>query len=161
VLVGTQQETKDIKLGGPRVGWVMTGLLATIVVGVSGSLAALGDTLFPAASLSESLAQDLSATSPILLRLRGVHPISAVIAAAFVFWVVVQAKRHGYAGLGKIVFLLLGIQFGLGLLDVLLLAPTWMQIVHLLGADLYWIALVMLSSYLLWPPDKDRVASVA
>jgi cytochrome c oxidase assembly protein subunit 15 len=103
----------------------------------------------------------LSSASPLLLRLRGVHPISAVIAAAFVFWVVAQAKRYGHEKLGKIVMMLLGIQFGLGLLDVVLLAPTWMQIVHLLGADLYWIALIVLSSYLLWPPDPGHSTAVA
>ena len=45
---------------------------------------------------------------------------------------------------------LLGLQFVLGIADVLLLAPTWIQIVHLLGADLYWIALVCLAAEALW-----------
>jgi cytochrome c oxidase assembly protein subunit 15 len=155
VLVGTWQETKELRLRGARATWVIVGIVATLIVGVSGSLAALGDTLFPATSLRASFEQDLSSASPILLRLRGIHPISALIAAAFVFWVVAQARRTGYKRLGKIVVMLLGIQFCLGLLDVALLAPTWMQIVHLLGADLYWIALIMLSSYLLWPPSLD------
>ena len=155
VMVGTSQQTKELRLRGSRAGWIVLGLVATIVVGVSGSLAALGDTLFPATSLRESLAQDLSATSPILLRLRGVHPVSALIAALFVFWIVAQARRSGHEGLGKLIVALLFIQFALGLLDVALLAPTWMQIVHLFGADLYWIALIVLSSYLLWPPHSD------
>jgi heme a synthase len=42
--------------------------------------------------------------------------------------------------------LLLLLQYGLGLADVLLLAPVWMQIAHLLGADLLWIALVVLTA---------------
>jgi cytochrome c oxidase assembly protein subunit 15 len=41
---------------------------------------------------------------------------------------------------------LLALQFVLGIGDVLLLAPQWMQILHLLGADLFWIALVILAS---------------
>jgi cytochrome c oxidase assembly protein subunit 15 len=45
---------------------------------------------------------------------------------------------------------LLGLQIVLGIADVLLLAPTWIQIVHLLGADLYWIALVCLAAEALW-----------
>jgi heme a synthase len=44
------------------------------------------------------------------------------------------------------VALLLTLQFGLGLADVALLAPVWMQIIHLLGADLMWIALVVLTA---------------
>jgi cytochrome c oxidase assembly protein subunit 15 len=48
--------------------------------------------------------------------------------------------------LGFAVVALLALQYGLGLADVLLLAPVWMQIFHLLGADLLWIALVVLTA---------------
>jgi heme a synthase len=50
-----------------------------------------------------------------------------------------------------VVLVLLGFQFALGLADVLLLAPVWMQILHLLGADLYWVALVTLAAMVIWP----------
>jgi cytochrome c oxidase assembly protein subunit 15 len=46
---------------------------------------------------------------------------------------------------------LLAFQFALGLADVLLLAPVWLQILHLLGADLYWVALVVLAAFVVWP----------
>jgi len=121
--------------------WVALGLLATIVVGVSGSLAALGDTLFPSATLAASFAQDFSASAPMLLRVRWVHPAMACVAALFVCWCVLRA---GGNTLRWVVTALLGVQFVLGVVDVLLLAPVWMQILHLLGADLYWIALVLL-----------------
>ena len=49
---------------------------------------------------------------------------------------------------------LLGVQFVLGVLDVVLLAPAWMQILHLLGADLYWVALVSLAAELIWTPAR-------
>ena len=123
------------------------GLLATIVVGVSGSLAALGDTLFPATSLRAAFVQDFAASAPLILRLRSVHPVSAIVAAVFVLWLLVRAAWHGEASerrLATIVAGLLVFQFILGLLDLALLAPAWMQIVHLLGADLYWIALLLL-----------------
>jgi len=42
------------------------------------------------------------------------------------------------------------LQMVLGVGDVLLLAPTWMQLVHLLGADLYWIVLVMVAADVVW-----------
>jgi cytochrome c oxidase assembly protein subunit 15 len=38
--------------------------------------------------------------------------------------------------------------------DVLLLAPTWMQVVHLLGADLYWVALACLAAEIVWPDER-------
>ena len=115
------------------------------------SLAALGDTLFPASTLRAAFAQDFAVGSPWLLRLRGVHPISAIIAAIFVFWLVKQARQANAERLGALVLVLLGFQFALGLADVILLAPVWMQILHLLGADLYWVALVALSAAVVWP----------
>jgi cytochrome c oxidase assembly protein subunit 15 len=161
VLLGTRQMTRSLQLHGRKSLWVLTGLFATIVVGVSGSLAALGDTLFPASSLRAAFEQDLSSSSPLLLRLRGVHPISAVIAGAFVIWIVVQARRQKAAGrLATTVMALLVIQFALGLVDVVLLAPVWMQILHLLGADLYWVALFALTAQILWPAMNERAKLV-
>jgi cytochrome c oxidase assembly protein subunit 15 len=74
-----------------------------------------------------------------------------VIAAIFVIWLVKQARRAGAGSLAGVVLALLGFQFVLGLADVLLLAPVWMQILHLLGADLYWVALVILAAVVVWP----------
>jgi cytochrome c oxidase assembly protein subunit 15 len=152
LMLGTSQMWAE--LGRPRVrgrGFALAGLLATLVVGVSGSLAALGDTLFPAASLSAAMSQDFAAGSPWLLRVRWVHPASAVVAALFVMWLV---RRAGLVR-SRWVVGLLGFQFALGLADIVLLAPTWMQIVHLLGADLYWISLVMLAAQVVWPAKQD------
>jgi heme a synthase len=150
-LLATGQRWRELGVGGPKKVWAYVGLAATLVVGVSGSLAALGDTLFPASSLRAAFAQDFAVGSPWLLRLRGVHPASAVVAAVFVLWLVGQARRAGAGGLAVLVLTLLGFQFVLGVGDVLLLAPTWMQILHLLGADLYWIALVTLAAEVVWP----------
>ena len=127
---------------------VAVGLAATLLVGVSGSLAALGDTLFPAASLRAAVAADTAAGSPMLIRLRWVHPASAVVAGLFVGWLLWRGavlggiQRRG----ARLVAGLLAMQCVLGVVDVLLLAPVWMQLLHLLGADLYWVALVLLSA---------------
>ncbi len=61
----------------------VTGMTATLLVGVSGTLAALSDTLFPATSLSAAFAQDFSASGGWLLRLRVLHPLTAMIAGSF------------------------------------------------------------------------------
>ena len=147
-MLGTGQRWAELKARGIDKALALTGLLATLVVGVSGSLAALGDTLFPSATLRAAVAADFNAASPWLLRLRGIHPLSAFIAGAFVVWLIVRSKG---SGLAKTLELLLALQFVLGVGDVLLLAPTWMQILHLLGADLYWVALVLLSTNVVWP----------
>jgi cytochrome c oxidase assembly protein subunit 15 len=33
----------------------------------------------------------------------------------------------------------------IGIADVLMLAPTWIQVLHLFGADLFWISLIGIS----------------
>lgn len=137
-----------------RRGWLLAsalGLAATLVVGVSGSLAALGDTLFPATSLQSAFHQDFSPTAALLLRLRWIHPASAVVAGVFIAWLLqhvfrsaARSRRARNLGIAVIATLLL--QYALGVLDVLLLAPAWLQVVHLLGADCLWISLVLLTA---------------
>jgi cytochrome c oxidase assembly protein subunit 15 len=135
---------------------VLLGALSVglVVVGVSGAVAALGDTLFPATSLSHALEQDLSPTSHVLLRLRVIHPTLATIVALAL---IVLAPRLSIdsevpaRGItpGARVALLAGVQTALGAVNVLLLAPVWLQLVHLLVADLLWIALVLLAAAVL------------
>jgi cytochrome c oxidase assembly protein subunit 15 len=160
IMLSTRQRWADLRARGLDRTIAIAGLLATLIVGVSGSLAALGDTLFPASTLRAAFAQDIDANSPMLLRLRGVHPISAVLAAAFVVWLIMRARREGLSRLTSIVVTLLAAQFVLGVADVILLAPTWMQIVHLLGADLYWVALVVLAANVVWPARQFRSQAV-
>jgi heme a synthase len=125
----------------------VTGITATLVLGVTGTLAALSDTLFPATSLSAAFAQDFSASGGWLLRLRILHPLTAVIAGLFICWLLLRSiKRPSERKLALMVLGLLVLQFALGIADVTLLAPVWMQILHLLGADLLWIALVLLAA---------------
>jgi cytochrome c oxidase assembly protein subunit 15 len=121
--------------------------------------------------LQAAYAQDFAADSPWLLRLRLVHPVSALIAALFVVWLVRRSRSritlpvgglHNAASrLAQIVLGLLGLQFALGVADVLLLAPAWMQLLHLLGADLYWVALVLLAANTIWPEFTAPVPSPA
>jgi cytochrome c oxidase assembly protein subunit 15 len=132
----------DKRLKGPA--WVALG--ATIVMGATGAIAALADTLFPSTSLLAGFASDFAASSPFLVRMRWVHPAAAVVGFCCVIWLVMKVRSR----LSWLVAALLGLQFVLGIADVLLLAPTWIQIVHLLGADLYWIALVCLAAEALW-----------
>jgi cytochrome c oxidase assembly protein subunit 15 len=154
-MLATKQRMSELAASSAKKVWAVSGLAATLVVGVSGSLAALGDTLFPASSLRAAFAQDIAAGSPWLLRFRGVHPASAVVAGIFVLWLVAQARRADAGRLAAWVLALLGFQFALGVADVLLLAPVWMQIFHLLGADLYWVALVTLAAAVVWPSEAQ------
>ena len=149
---------RDIRISAP-VGTTV-GMVAVMIVGVTGSMAALGDTLFPATSFSNSLEQDFSADSSWLLRWRWTHPTVAILASIFLIWLLIRAARRGgpwdNRRLSALVVGLLVVQYVLGALDVWLLAPVWMQVVHLLGADALWTSLVVLTVRLtLLPVRKD------
>ncbi len=140
------------------------GMLAMMAVGVTGSMAALGDTLFPATSFRNSLSQDFAADSTWLLRWRWTHPAIAILASIFLIWILIRAARRAGPNWGKwdnrrlsiIVVALLAFQYFLGALDVWLLAPVWMQVAHLLGADVLWSALVVLTARLTLLPAEAR-----
>ncbi|MGA2350707.1 MAG: COX15/CtaA family protein [Terracidiphilus sp.] len=134
----------------------VASVIVVMIVGVTGSLAALGDTLFPASSLGLALAQDFSATSGWLVRWRWMHPTTAFVASIFLIWLLVRAARHrthwDNRSLSALVLLLLAAVYLLGLLDVMLLAPLWVQVAHLLAADTLWAALVVLTARLTLEP---------
>jgi heme A synthase len=134
---------------GGRVAIVAAGCLALLLVGSSGAIAALGDTLFPSSSLSDALRADLSPTSHLLIRLRLLHPAIAVGAAVLMLGIAPGLGRAGGdrgARAARAVTGLTLVQLALGLLNVYLLAPVWLQLAHLLMADAIWIAFILLSA---------------
>jgi len=153
---------RDVRISAP-VGTTI-GMIAIMIVGVTGSLAALGDTLFPASSLGNALQQDfaghLTGDSTWLLRWRWTHPTVAILASIFLIWLLIRAVRRGgpwdNRKLSALVVGLLVLQYVLGALDVWLLAPVWMQVVHLLGADALWTALVVLTARLTLLPVQSK-----
>ncbi|OJT25208.1 cytochrome oxidase assembly protein [Archangium sp. Cb G35] len=132
-------------------GWLLGGsLVGLLVLGVSGAIAALGDTLFPASSLAEGFRQDISPTAHVLLRLRVLHPVLAVVMGALVVFSAATVARLRPSPETKRAATQLGVLYALqlvaGMVNLLLLAPVWMQLVHLLMADMVWIVLVRLSA---------------
>ncbi len=147
---------RSIRLVAP-IG-AAAGLFVFMIVGVTGSLAALGDTLFPESSLSAALAADFSSSSGWLVRWRWTHPTIAFLASVFLIWILVRAAQRrthwDNRGLSALVLILLATQYVLGLMDVLWLAPVWLQVIHLLGADALWAALIVLTARLTLEPKE-------
>lgn len=151
-------------------GLATAGLL---LVGVSGAVAALGNTLYPDGSLAEGLAADLSPTSHFLIRLRILHPTFAVLTSVGLILGASRLAGVAHRGvrpasdpvvapvaagrLAHTVAWLAGIQLLAGAVNLILLAPVWMQLVHLLIADLLWIAFVLLGAAALAFPAGARV----
>jgi cytochrome c oxidase assembly protein subunit 15 len=122
---------------------------AVLLTSTSGAVAALGDTLFPSLTLEDALRADLRTTSHLLIRLRVLHPFLAVATGLLLlvvsYGMLSGPDRSGAGRSGRVVAALTMSQLGFGALNVLLLAPIWMQVAHLLLADLLWIALVVLA----------------
>jgi len=143
----------------PRVaGIAAVGLGALLLVGMTGAIAALGDTLFPARSLGEGLRQDLDPTAHVFLRLRMAHPVVAVSAAAWLLmaaWLVERLRDEPRVRIaGRALSGLVLAQVVIGFLNLFLLAPVAMQLVHLLVADLVWLATLFWAATALAEPSR-------
>jgi cytochrome c oxidase assembly protein subunit 15 len=130
---------------------LIVGIVAVILVAVSGAIVALGDTLFPATSLAHGWAQDMSPTAHLFVRLRIYHPILALAGGLYLLIVaaLIVSRDPGAGPLRGLATRLAGIvllQLIAGALNLFLLAPVAMQLLHLLLADLVWLSLVVLTS---------------
>jgi heme A synthase len=143
------------------VDWLLgIGLFGVLVLGVTGAITALGDTLFPPSSLAQGLQQDFSPTAQFLIRLRVFHPLIAVAVGVYAI-LLARVLRSAYSdasvhrlatGLTALVI----VQWIAGIVNLYLLAPVWLQLVHLLLADGLWIAWVLLSASVLNQPVSER-----
>ncbi len=126
----------------------LLAIIATLVVGVSGAISALGATLFPVTSVAEGLRQDLSPTAHVLVRLRIYHPIIASVVSMLlvITAVAVRTWRKGRwpRSFSRWLIALVNFQFAIGLVNLLLHAPIPLQIIHLLFSDLIWMVLILL-----------------
>lgn len=150
---------------GTAAGALAVGFAAMLLLGASGAIAALGDTLFPAVSLREGMRQDFSDTAHFLLRLRVLHPAIALATGAYLVFATRMVARLRPSGttrkLATAVAALFAVQIGAGFLNLALLAPVWMQLVHLLLADLVWISTVLFAASALAEPDAAAPAAPA
>lgn len=118
------------------------------LTGASGALAALGDTLYPSESLLKGFSMDIDPNSPLIIKLRSFHPLFAFVLTLLVILRVSLDKNSGVWLLGISILALV-----LGMINLILLAPIWMQILHLLVALVYWVAFLI---YAFEPSSKDE-----
>lgn len=147
----------QIKRQGAKVWLLGFGLLGMLLIGMSGAVTALGDTLFPVSSLAEGLAADQDPNAHFLIRLRVYHPVIAVMVAVYSLYLVrtLFTQNQGLARKLLAALVIIGIlQLSAGLINLLLLAPIYMQMIHLLTADLVWITYVLTTAALLAKPQS-------
>lgn len=146
----------------PGLTSVLFGLLLMVLfLGASGAVTALGDTLFPAKSLAEGVAQDFAKDAHFLERLRVIHPLLAVFTGAVLVYAAQDIRsRFSTPLVSRWAVALTAIyvlQLIAGGVNLLLLAPMPIQILHLLLADLTWLALVFLAASVLQQPSEEQV----
>lgn len=133
------------------LAWTFAVALAGIMLlGSSGAVTALGDTLFPTATLAEAEAMNVSSAAHLFIRLRIWHPTLAFAVftiALYTIWCSAGTSEHTtVTRLAAAVFSLFTAQLAVGALSVVLLAPIALQLVHLLLAHAIWISTVLLAA---------------
>jgi heme A synthase len=145
--------------GGARIRWSGQGklglmwaacFLSVVALAITGALSALGDTLYPAASLMAGMRQDFASEAALLLRTRPLHPLMATLVSLFVAWTILTTVRMRPTApikkMAPVVLALLAGQYFFGWWNLLILAPIWAQLTHLLLANLVWIGLISLGA---------------
>jgi heme A synthase len=133
---------------------LLLGMFAIVLVGITGSIAALSSMIFPPGTIAEGLAADFSPTSHVLLRLRFLHPITAILLSVFLIFLTGSLTKGagrdpGIARWSNILSLLILGQLGVGAATLLTHSPIVMQLAHLLLVDAIWICFVLLGADLL------------
>ncbi|MFN2115336.1 MAG: COX15/CtaA family protein [Anaerolineae bacterium] len=167
LLLGSLTLTAWWMAGGPRLRWRGRGsialalgasLVGVVLLGMTGAVTALADTLYKAETIAQGLALDVDAGSPLLVRIRWIHPALAVIVAVVVLLTATYVRRERPLPLvdrfASTAYWLAIAQVVLGAVNLALATPVWMQVVHLAFADALWIALVLLSAATLADVDE-------
>lgn len=147
-------------LSGKVLWLILAGVAAIFITGISGSMAALTNMLFPSATIAEGIAKDFAPDSHILLRLRILHPILSIFTAIFLVFISGWIKRVSgddkyVAWWSNALSVLVMVQIAFGAATLLMLAPIVMQLGHLLLADLVWIAFILMSAAYISSPQTQ------
>ncbi len=117
---------------------IMIGAALLLITGMFGAIAALGDTLFPGT-------KGIITEGHAYLKLRNIHPFLALLTIGHVLAVAIKLRdEYDQESFGKwhicdVVAALAALQGVIGIANIVLSAPAYMQIVHLLGSDFLWI----------------------
>lgn len=154
---------RAFRLRGQGVlGWLYAfGVVAVLLVGAAGAVTALGDTLFPVDTLHEGIRQDFSPTAHFMIRLRVYHPVVAVLTSVYL----IAITRYGYtkrpSAATRWSFLMVSglfvAQLVVGVVNMILLVPIAMQLIHLLMADVVWLVLILAIARTFEVPAEESV----
>ena len=131
--------------GHGSAAWTYWLLVAGMfVLGASGAITALGDTL----TITGGISPQENALVATFVELRIFHPLIAFAVFGLTLLAVWTANRGGKANAdmqryGQAIVILFIVQLLLGALNVQLKAPVWLQMVHLLFTSTIWVLVVL------------------
>lgn len=150
----THREKVSLKNQGPVGTALKASLIGMFVLGASGAISAMGKTAFSTEleatqSLADRLNLHLGENAHVLLRGGISHPLLATSIAVMILMVCnfVTSRRdsrevHQWA---KVTAGFILVELAFGVLNLVMSAPVWMQLVHLALALGAWISIVMLA----------------
>lgn len=120
--------------------WAIRAFTAGVLVLLcSGAVAALGSHLAPSSSLGSGIQKDLSSDSHLAVRLRLLHPFLALGFALLGPWALARWSAEAPSAEAKAacrrLLAVLCSALVIGVATLLLLAPVWLKIIHLLLAN--------------------------
>lgn len=141
-----------IDTGKRRDQLVLVGLGIVLLIGATGALNALADTLIQSEALADAVPGEVQVTEPVLRQIRSIHPFVAILGGLSLY-MLVRYLATGASGMVRWLALsiqgIVWAQFVIGLLNIALEVPLETQLIHLLVADVLWIAFVLLGAHLL------------
>ena len=140
-----------------RQGFLSTGviiaIIGTFIISITGAVIAFGDTLFYAHIDAGGSEESIVPLVAAITEIRIIHPFVAVLVSIFLLVLAWQARRlrpdTTAFRLAILLSILIGMQIIAGVFNVYLRVPVSMQLIHLLLADLVWIAVVLVSAHAL------------
>lgn len=141
------------KKDDPLNKFLKLALGAMLIIGVTGAITALGDTLFPVQDIVDKGAKDKEFVETFLRQFRVLHPWLAVVISIYLFFIIIAVKKRKYSPTTQKIasFLLFAFlsQLVIGATNIILMVPAWLQLTHLFFADLVWVSLVLLTASVL------------
>lgn len=135
--------------------WSAAAGVFLLLVSMTGAITALGDTVYPVQGQGalEHLQNDQAASSHLLGKLRVLHPLLAVLGVAGL-WIAASRARDATEAaavqkLGAGLYVGGGLALVVGVSNIWLGAPGYIQVTHLFVACLLWLGIVILTA-MLW-----------
>lgn len=146
---------------GPLMLLVASGV-SQLVLGITGAISAMGKTAYgpelqAAQTLSDRLNMHIGAAASPILKGGVAHPLLATSLFALMLWAGNQLSKSrpepGVQQWSRYLSIGLTAQMLFGLANLLMSAPAWMQMGHLLLALVTWVSFVKMGTYTLAYPE--------